>query len=66
MANTVVLPEGALTADSMENRVAVGQIKGLGLNLATLPWDILYQLQDRVITELRTREGRVEQMLNEQ
>ena len=36
MANTVTLPEGALTTYSMENRAAVGWIKGLGLNLAAL------------------------------
>lgn len=50
----------------MEDRATVGQIKGLGLNLAALLRDILYHLQDRAIVELRAREGRVMQMLSEQ
>jgi len=36
MANTIMLPEGALTRESMEDRVTVGRIKGLGLNLVAL------------------------------
>ena len=41
MANTIMLPKGALTTQSMEDRTIVGRIKGVGLNLAALPWDIL-------------------------
>ena len=66
MVNVVTLPEGSLIADNMEDRAAVGWIKGLGLNLAALPRDILYQLQDRMTTELCVREGRAVQMLSEQ
>lgn len=66
MANTIVLSEGALTTKSKEDRAAVGRMKGLGLNLATLPWDTLYQLEDGITTELCAREGRVIQVLSEQ
>ena len=49
MVNTVVLLEGALIANNMEDRAMLGQNKGLDLNLAALLWDILYQLQDEAI-----------------
>lgn len=42
MANTIVLPEGALTTDKEDDKAAMGRIKGLGLNLAALPQDTLY------------------------
>lgn len=59
MDNTIVLPEGALIVESTEDRGVVGRIKGLGLKLATLPRDTLYQLEDEAITELHVREGRI-------
>ena len=52
MANTIVLSEGALIVESEEDRAVVGQMKGLGLNLAALSWDTLYQLQDDITVEL--------------
>ena len=52
MENTIALPEGEMIADNMENRATMSRIKGLGLNLAALPWDILYQLQDGATKEL--------------
>jgi len=66
MANSVALQEGAVTAETMEDRDVVGQIKGLVLNLVALLRDILYQLQVRATTKLHTREGHVVQMLSEQ
>lgn len=36
MANTIVLLEGALTAEKEDDRATVGKIKGHSLNLATL------------------------------
>jgi len=39
---------------------------GLGLNLAALPRDSLYQLQDSVTMELRARKGCAEQVVREQ
>lgn len=52
--------------DNAEDRAAVGPLKGLGLNFAALPWEILYHLHDGAMTELHAREGHVVQMLNEQ
>lgn len=66
MDNTIVLPKGVLTAKNKEYKSMVGRIKGLGLNLATLPRDTLYQLQDGATVELCAREGRAVQMLSEQ
>lgn len=66
MANTIVLSKGALAAENEIDRAAVGRIKGLGLNLAALPRDTLYQLQDGITVELHTREGHVIQVMSEQ
>lgn len=65
MANTIVLPEGVLAAETETDKAAVGRITGLGLNLAALPRDTLYQLQDGITVELRAREGRTIQVMNE-
>jgi len=58
MANTIVLPEGALVSENAMDRVTTNMMKGLGLNLASLLRETLYQLQDDIITELHTRERR--------
>lgn len=55
MANKIVLSKGALTTDRLEDSAAVGRLKGLGLNLATLPQDILYQLQDGAMVDLHAQ-----------
>ena len=57
MANTVALPEGALTTDNTKDRTAVDQLKGHGLNLVALLREILYKLQDGVTTKLCAWEG---------
>lgn len=57
--NTLLLPEGVVLAETK------GDMRGWGLNLATLPRETLYQLQDRVTAKLRTREGRALQALSE-
>lgn len=49
--NTLVLPIGTIVAE------VEGDMRGWGLNLAALPRETLYQLQDGVITELCAREG---------
>ena len=41
MANTIVLVEGELTTENEDDRATVSRIKGLGLNLATLPRDTI-------------------------
>lgn len=66
MANTIVLLEGALVSADAMDRMTVSMMKGLGLNLATLPWEILYQLQDGIISKLRARENYAIQVLSEQ
>jgi len=42
MENIVALLEGALIASNMEDRATICWLKGLGLNLADLPREILY------------------------
>lgn len=64
MANTIVLPEGTLTTEIMEDRAAVDRIKGLSLNLDALLRDTLYQPHDRVTVELHAREGCAVQRLS--
>jgi len=57
MANTIVLPEGALVLADAMDRMMVSMMKGLGLNLVALPRKILYQLQYGITTEMHTRES---------
>ena len=66
MVHTIVILEGALIAENEEDTTIVGQLTGLGLNLATLPQESLYQLQDSTMMELRARERHVEQVLSKQ
>lgn len=58
MDNPFVLTEGALAVASEGDQAMMSSMKGGGLNLAALPREILYQLQDGVIVELRAQEGR--------
>jgi len=44
MANTIVLLEGVLVSVDVMDRMMVRMMKGLGLNLAALPREMLYQL----------------------
>ena len=44
MESTIVLPEGALVLSNVMDQLPVSMMKGLGLNLAALPWKTLYQL----------------------
>lgn len=66
MNNPFVLTEGMLVAASECDRAAISSMRGVSLNLAALPCEILYQLQDGVIAELRAWEGYAIQVLNEQ
>lgn len=63
--NTFVLPEGALSITNEVGRAEMSTMKGLGLNLAALPRETLYQLQVGV-TELHAREGHALQVMSEQ
>jgi len=60
-----VLLDGALGAANEIDRAAVGRIKGICLNLASLLQETLYQLQDGITTELRSRKGCAIQVLSE-
>lgn len=44
VTNTIVLPEGSLVTTNEANRPTVSALKGLGINMATLPWETLYVL----------------------
>lgn len=66
MENTIVLPEGALVAVNVTDRFSVNMSQGLGLNLAALPRETLYLLQDGITTKLQARESHAIQVLSEQ
>lgn len=52
-----MLLKGVLIVENESDRAMVGRIKGLGLNLVTLPRDTLYRIQYGITVELGTREG---------
>ena len=57
MTNTIVLPKGALVIENEANRPMVIALKGVRINMATLPRETLYVLQDEVTVEVCYREG---------
>lgn len=65
MTNTIVFPEGALVTQNETDRAMVSALKGVGINMAALPRETLYVLQDRVTVELRAREGHALQVMSE-
>jgi len=65
MSNNIVLPEGALVTENEAERPMVSRLKRIRLNMVALPWETLYVLQDRVIAELRAREGHALQVMSE-
>lgn len=44
MGNTFSLPEGMLVETNKDDRAAISSTKGVDVNLATLPHEILYQM----------------------
>ena len=42
----------ALVTINEADRAMVSMVKGLSINMATLPWDTLYVLQDVITAEL--------------
>jgi len=66
MSNTIVFPEGALVSSDVMDQMTISMMKGLGLNLSALPWEMLYQLQDGITTGLCTRKNHAIQVLSEQ
>jgi len=49
-----VIPEGALVTKN-EDKAVVGWLTGLGLNLAALPREHLYKLEDGDMMELHAK-----------
>lgn len=44
VSRAIVLPDGALTIKNEANRPTISAIKGVGLNLAALPSEVLHLL----------------------
>jgi len=44
MAHSIKIPAGALITANVEDHAMLGRLKGLGLNMATLPHESLQQL----------------------
>jgi len=57
--------EGYLVSSNAMDQFSISMLKGLGLNLATLPRETLYLLQDGITIELWARESHVIQVLSE-
>lgn len=66
MTNTIVLPEGALVTSNEVDRPTVSASKGLSLNMAALPRETLYVLEDEITVELLARESHTLQLLREE
>lgn len=65
-SSVIVLSDGALIMENEAERPTVSALKGVGLNLAVLLCESLHLLWDGVIAELRAREHRALQVINEQ
>jgi len=65
MENTIVFPEGAIIVVNVTDIFSISMLKGLGLNLAALSQETLYQLWDGITTKLWARESHAIQFLNE-
>ena len=61
-----MLPEGALATTNEADRPTISALKGIGINMAALPRETLYFLQDGITVELRARESCALQVLSEQ
>ena len=44
MKNTIVFPKGSLMSSNVKDQLSISMMKGLGLNITTLPWETMYQL----------------------
>jgi len=58
VSNMVLLLYGALTIENEADRPMVSSLRGVGLNMAVLPWETLHLLYDGVTIELRAWESR--------
>lgn len=64
--NTIVLPEGALVTTNEANKPTISALKGIGINMVAILWEMLYVLQDGIIVELWARQSRALEVLSEQ
>lgn len=62
---TIVLLEGSLSAESVDDKVIVSTLNNIGLNIATLPNEYLHVLQRGVTVELRAWEQRALNLISE-
>jgi len=53
VTNVVPLPNRALTTENEADRPIISSLKGVGVNMAMLPREMLYHLQDGVTIKLR-------------
>lgn len=65
-SSAIVLRDGALTMENEAEKLIVSALKGVGLNLATLPDEVIHLLQDGVIAELRAHEHRALQVISKE
>lgn len=65
VANTIVLLEGEPMKINEADRPTISRLKGIRINMATLPWETLYIIQDGITVELQARESCVLQVLSE-
>lgn len=66
MTNTIILLKGALVIENEVDRPMFSALKGVGINMAMLPRETLYVLQDGVTIELRDRVGHALQVMSKQ
>ena len=64
--NTIVLLDRALVTENEAERPTVSTLEGIGINMALLPQEMLYVLQDGITAELPARESCTLQVLSEQ
>ena len=66
MENTIVFPEGALVFPNAMDQMSLNLMKDISFNLAVLPQEIPYLLQEGITAELQPRESREVQVPSEQ
>lgn len=64
-SSVIMLPDGALTIENEADKPTVSTLKGVGLNLETLPCEALHLLRDGVIAKFRARDHCALQVISE-
>ena len=62
---TIALPEGSLSADSVDDKVIMSTLKNISLHLLPLPNEYLHTLQIGVTAELIARERHALNLISE-